>query len=273
MYYKYFSVVLILLSISRIQDASYTNFAIETINFISSITTIYLGTQTKLAPDETLHQIDRNILKISEIVAMKLNDITSQINNIESNIENYILEREFLKQYEEIYNKIDRIDFLYNETQLWANSLSSNKSWDLERKTDDMISLGADYPQSVLFELKKMFFQTRKSKKQLFLNTFFNVLQMKCDENITPHYQLFSFYKQIIYAEVQGMAAIAFAYVWRAKHNSYTHELEEVRYERIKNIIEYTRLFKNKMKLAKNFIRRCDGVNKENKNIIGVFKS
>ncbi|XP_044020457.1 uncharacterized protein LOC122860624 [Aphidius gifuensis] len=190
----------------------------------------------KLAPDDKLYQIDKSISKISDVVAMKLDNITLQINNIESNIENYILEREFLRQYEVVYDKIDRIDFLYNETRLWAESLGKNKSWDLQNKTDEMLSLGPDYPQS-----------------------------MKC-EDMTPQYQLFSLYKQLIYTEAQGMAAMAFACAWRVKHTSFLYELDEIKYERIRSIIEYTGLFKNKMKFARNFIRQCDAKYKIDKN-------
>ncbi|XP_044020446.1 uncharacterized protein LOC122860615 [Aphidius gifuensis] len=72
--------------------------------------------------------------------------------------------------------------------------------------------------------------------------------------------------EDIIHSEVQGMAAMTFAYMWRFKNKNSSHEMDEIKNERIESIIEYTGLFKNEMKFAKNFIRRCDV---DNKNIIG----
>ncbi|XP_044020434.1 uncharacterized protein LOC122860604 [Aphidius gifuensis] len=168
------------------------------------------------------------------MIAMKLDELTLQMNNIGSNIENYILEQEYSRQYEKLWDNFDRIGFLYNETRRWAKSEEKNKTWDLQSRTNQMISLDSDYPQS-----------------------------------ITPHHELFSLYKQIIYTEVQSMAAMAFAYMWRNENDKAINELNEVKMERIKSIIEYTSLFKNKMKIARNFIRRCEANYKGNKNMIG----
>ncbi|XP_044020422.1 uncharacterized protein LOC122860597 [Aphidius gifuensis] len=148
------------------------------------------------------------------------------MNNIGSTIEKYILEQEYLRQYEKLYGNFDRISFLYNETRRWAKSEEKNKTWDLQSRTSQMISLDSDYPQSVLFTLRKFFFPIKK---------------IECDEDqITPHHELFLLYKQIIYTEVQSMAAMAFAYMWRRENNKAINELNEVKMERIKSIIEYT---------------------------------
>lgn len=93
-----------------------------------------------------------------------------------------------------------------------------------------------------------------------------------CDEDLTPHYQLFLLYKLIIYTEVKAFATMSFSYMWKNQNVNSIYEMNEVKNERIKSIIQYTSLFRNKMNFAKNFIRRCNAEYKVDESIIGGFK-
>lgn len=266
MNFKYFFVLLILLAISGIQYGLNVQHAIDTVNFISSVITIYQGAEQKLT--KTFDSMNKNITELSETVEDKFGKLTLPINNIEINFENYVSRRKLAHRYEKIYEYVDRLDFLYNETQKWSRYIKENKPWDIEGRTKQMVSLDRDYPQAILHDLKRIFFRTNQKVTSNFLNRFRNLsLQIECDDNLTPHYQLFSLYKQIIYTEVQGFAAMAFSYMWICKNKNVLDEMHEVKNQRIQNIIDYTNLFKNTMKDTRNVIRRCDVNQRDNKKI------
>ncbi|XP_044020397.1 uncharacterized protein LOC122860581 [Aphidius gifuensis] len=271
MHHKYFIVVLILLAIVEIKNAEFVTLAITTISVISSIVTIYLAAEQQFSPDETANRVNDNIFDLSQTIANRLDKLNSELNNIEIFIKNYLAAKDYSDQYEHVHDYIDRIDFLYKESQKWARYLKENKTWDLDSKIDQMISLDLDYPQAVLFQLGRYFFQIRRRPKPTFLHKFYDAILQDtnstlCDQDVTPHYQLFSFYKKLIYTEVKGFAAMAFSYLWK---NGSTSEMEAVQSKRIKSIIEYTKLFQEKMKFSKNFIRRCNAKEKEELIIIG----
>lgn len=256
---KFFFPVLILLNIIKIQHAEYVTLAISTVEFISSIVTIYLSAEQKLSVDSTAESINNKIFELSETIENRLDVLNLELNNVESYFKSYLLDQLYSAQYEQIYDNIDRIDLLYKQSQKWSAYLKKNITWDLDSKTDKMISLDYDFPQSILFDISRNFFQIRNRNKPSFINKFRDsLLNKKCHNNITPHYQLFSFYKKIIYTEVKGFSSMAFSYMWNYKNNGIIHEMNEVKNDRLQRIIKYTELFKNIMKTTRNFIRRCD---------------
>ncbi|XP_044020190.1 uncharacterized protein LOC122860438 [Aphidius gifuensis] len=221
--------------------------------------TVYLAAEEKLSVGSTAESIDKKILELSQTITDRLDELNFELNNVDTYFKNYLSEEVFSKQYEQVYDDIDRIDLLYKQSQKWLTYLKKNITWDLDSKTDQMISLDLDYPQSILFDISRRFFQIRNRNKPTFIEKFRDSLLNKiCDDDLTAHYQLFLFYKRIIYTEVKGFGAMAFSYMWRHKNNATIYEMNEVKNERMQSIIKYTELFKNIMKTTRNFIRRCD---------------
>lgn len=80
--------------------------------------------------------------------------------------------------------------------------------------------------------------------------------------NSSKQHQLFSLYNTILFTEVQAFSVLAFAYMWRSINIltkfDYTNEMAIDMNDSRNRISDYTRLFKKEMKIASNFIRRCD---------------
>ncbi|XP_044005622.1 uncharacterized protein LOC122850557 [Aphidius gifuensis] len=160
------------------------------------------------------------------------------------------------------------IQFLYDITIQWSGLVKRNQSLDIDLQTIEIISDNVEYPRSLSSELHNIFFVRIN---QVFLKKNYQSLQeetvFQCDMNITQQHDLYSLYNDIIFREIQVFAILAFSYTWRSMHVSfdYTDEMIVEMDETKKRIIEYTKLFKNKMIVATNFIRRCDPLGKQEK--------
>lgn len=179
MRHKYLFIVLILLGIIRIQNAAFVTLAVTTISAISNVVTIYLAAETKFTPDETAIEINKNIFNSNNIIEKRLDKFNSELDDIEISMKNYLSMEKYSEEYEEICDRIARIDFLYKESQKWVKYTKENQTWDLDRKTDQMISLDADYPQSVLFDISRKVLQIRRTKPFFLDNFYSQLLQVK----------------------------------------------------------------------------------------------
>ncbi|XP_044005091.1 uncharacterized protein LOC122850126 [Aphidius gifuensis] len=101
-----------------------------------------------------------------------------------------------------------------------------------------------------------------------------------CGMKLSPQHQIFSLYHKTVNNVVKNSAVMAFAYMWRTEfigHN-YTEEIQELENTLTQKINEYTELFKNKLQVMPNFIRRCDPIEQkkdvtyaEFENLVYVF--
>ncbi|XP_044005591.1 uncharacterized protein LOC122850525 [Aphidius gifuensis] len=247
--------------------------SLEVISQITNLITIGTIVQDFMNEDDRLDKKIQDIYDMSKLITEEIDQITWEDDRILEYLLTENRRSTLVNKYEEINKYTSKIKFLHGQTVKWSKALKDKKKLDLKDKTTDMISLDEGYPLTTLFYLYDIFFPS--TNEYTFLDNWHALLENNnstlCDIEITPHHELFSLYHKLVYAEIQGYAAMAFAYIWKSSFTNfnYTDEVIFEKKERERTIIKYTELFEHKMKNSRNYIRRCNAKNDEAERIIG----
>ncbi|KAF7996493.1 hypothetical protein HCN44_002125 [Aphidius gifuensis] len=226
---------------------------------------------------DTLDMLE--IIGNKTISSIVLNNMTSfhsiwstinkfQLTQYETNYNFEINQQEkpsIVSNYEKKLNDyFSRIQFLRDRTEDWSTLIRRNNTLILGDSTTDIISNDDDYPRSVLTKLHNLFFG--RISELITGHDHNHLLQsinkFKCNMKTSKQHQLYSLYNTILFTEVQAFSVLAFSYMWRSINIltkfDYTNEMAIDMSDSRNRIIDFTRLFKKEMKIASNFIRRCD---------------